>query len=365
MSERLDPREQAMREGRARIDEHGEVQAVRETSWRPVDLSPALSGEKRPLEPEFLAREDGKLLLYPGAPHVAFGESETLKSFFAMLGCKAFLDAGHHVLYIDFESNDVTFVQHARQCGIADGFIGSSLAYMRPEEPLCSLGRDNVLKFDEDALFELTWAREELKPAFIVVDGVTEAYALHGWNINDGAHAAHFQRVFGRWGDEVASTAIDHSGKDASRGQIGSQHKRAGIDGAQYEFVSVQREGIGGHSIAEIKVTKDRFGAVRSFAPDGRIGRIHVTDERVWIEPPGEGPDVEGAELAKRRSRALKYLADHPHTPTKDMRAVMGCRNTETRRILDGMRDDDLIIVQPGPRGAAIWSLAVPIPGIK
>ena len=87
-----------MNEGRARVNDQGEIVEVRETSWRPVDLGPALRGDKRPLEPEYLAREDGKLLLYPGAPHVAFGESETLKSFFAMVGCKSFIDAGHRVM---------------------------------------------------------------------------------------------------------------------------------------------------------------------------------------------------------------------------------------------------------------------------
>ena len=45
----------------------------------------------------------------------------------AMLGAKAFLDAGLRALYLDFESNDVLFVQRARQVGIPDGFIRVSL----------------------------------------------------------------------------------------------------------------------------------------------------------------------------------------------------------------------------------------------
>jgi AAA domain len=356
----MSEQEKALQKGLARVDESGDVVGVRPTSWRPIDLGPVLRGEKRPLEPELLAREDGKCLLYPGAPHVAFGESETLKSYFAMLGAKAFLDAGHRVLYIDFESNDVTFVQHARQVGIVEGFIGSSLVYMRPEEPLYYLQRDGTLKPDEDAVFQLEWARQELKPAFIVVDGVTEAYALHGWNINDGAHAAHFQRVFGRWEDGTASLAIDHSGKDASRGQIGSQHKRAGIDGAQYEFTKKQRQGIGGHSIAEIRVTKDRPGAVRGFAPDGRIGTIHVTDDAVWIEEPG-APDLSGNAKLQLRQAILDFLDVNPGSSgAKVVDSVPG-RAAAIRQELKDMEASGVVWSAPGPRNSTLWTLS-PVP---
>jgi hypothetical protein len=353
----MSEQEKAIATGHARVDEQGKVVEVRTTSWRPLDLGPVLRGEKRPLEPEFLEREDGKFLLYPGAPHVAFGESETLKGFFAMLAAKSFLDAGRKVLYIDFESNDVTFVQHARQVGIPDGFIGSALAYMRPEEPLYYLQRNGELKPDEDAVFQLEWARRELRPAFIVVDGVTEAYALHGWDTNDGTHAALFQRVFGRWDEGTASLAIDHSGKDASRGQIGSQHKRAGIDGAQYEFTSVQRQGLGGHSIASIKVTKDRPGAVRGFAPDGRIGSIHVTDDSVWIEEPG-APDTKGNALLVLRQAILTFLDLHPDSSSKEVVDGVGGRNATIRQELKNMEAAGTVGSTRGPRGASLWRKA-------
>jgi hypothetical protein len=352
--------ERDLHEGRARFDEAGNLVEVEETSWRPIDLGPALRAERRAQVPELLARTDGKLLLYRG-PHVAFGESETLKSYFAMLGARAFLAAGLRVLYLDFESNDVLFVGRARQVGIKDGFIGTQLVYMRPDEPLYWLQRDGQLKPNEDAVFQLEWARNELQPSFIVVDGVTECYALHGWNINDGTHAAHFQRVFGSWGNDVASLAIDHAGKDASRGQIGSQHKRAGIDGAQYEFTYKKREGRGGHSIAAIKVTKDRPGAVREFAPDGNIGTIHVTDSEVWIDPP-TAPDEEGQKTMQRRKAILDWLREHPQEPTDRLRPVAGCRKEELKLLLEEMVADGLIRREPGHHNAVVWSV-VPEPG--
>jgi hypothetical protein len=350
--------EQDLAEGRVRQTETGELLPVRDTSWQPVDLGPVLRGEHRPLEPVFLPRSDGQALMYPSAPHVFFGESETLKSWAAHLAAKSFLDAGKHVLYLDFESNDVTFVRNARQVGIADGFIGSAYAYMRPDEPLYRLDRSGRLVPNEDAVFHLEWARQELKPGLIILDGVSECYAVHGWNINDATHAAHFANVFGRWDDDTASIAIDHAGKDASRGQIGSQHKRAGIDGAQFEFTSEQRQGIGGHSIAKIKVKKDRPGAIRAFAADERLGKIHVTNERVWIDPWTEA-DVEfGTEL--RRNAILLFVRDNPGSSKTTIEREVRGGTQDVRADLEALVWQGQIRVEDGPRNSKLHFLNDP-----
>lgn len=352
----MDIREQHLLEGRARITDEGDIVTVRETSWRPVDLGPALRGEHRALEPAYLQRTDGQALLYPGAPHVFFGESETLKSWAAHLAAKSFIDGGKRVLYIDFESNDVTFVRNARQVGIPDGFIGTAYAYMRPDESLYQLQRDGSLKPHEDAVFELAWARQELRPALIILDGVSEAYAVHGWNINDATHAAHFAAVFGRWDDETASIAIDHSGKDASRGQVGSQHKRAGIDGAQFEFTSEQRQGIGGHSIARIKVTKDRPGAVRAFAPDGRLGKIHVTNDAVWVDP-WEELDVEAGTETRRRG-ILLFIRDNAGASQTAVENGVHGSSRDIRNELAVLMTQGFVRVEDGSRNAKLHYLS-------
>jgi AAA domain len=333
--DRRSPWEIDLDEGRARVDSEGNIIGVGDTTWRPIDLGPVLRGEKRPLEPEFLARDDGQPLIYRGAPHVFYGESETLKSWAAHLAAKSFLDEGLRVLYIDFESNDVTFVQGARQVGVSDGFIGTQYVYIRPDEPLYVTTRSGEMEPVADATFHLDAARYELKPALIIVDGVSEAYALHGWNINDATDAARFVKVFGRWDDDTASIAIDHAGKNAERGQIGSQHKRAGIDGAQYLFEAEQRQGRGGHSIARISVTKDRPGAVRAFAPDGRVARINVTDDRVWLEKWEAGMFASGDGGEALRRRVLAFVGGNPAvSQSKIEKGVKGDTN-DIRNALD------------------------------
>lgn len=145
----------------------------------------------------------------------------------------------------------------------------------------------------------------------MVLDGVTECYALHEWDINKATDAAEFQKLFNRFADSTASIAIDHSGKDAGRGVIGSQHKRAGLNGAEYAFTPTQRQGRGGHSVAEIEVTKDRHGYVREFAPDGRIGRLHVSDGKVEIVPPDPDKAGPGGDV-RLRVAILKWIEAHP-----------------------------------------------------
>lgn len=95
------------------------------------------------------------------------------------------------------------------------------------------------------------------------------------------------------------------------RGVIGSQHKRAGLNGAEYAFTPTQRQGRGGHSVAEIEVTKDRHGYVREFAPDGRIGRLHVSDGKVEIVPPDPDKAGPGGDV-RLRVAILKWIEAHP-----------------------------------------------------
>lgn len=347
--------ERDLNEGRARIDDRGNIHPVVPTSWRAVDLGPVLRGEKRALEPTYLTRSDGQALLYPGAPHIFYGESESLKSWAAFLACKSFLDAGLTALYIDFESNDVSFVERARKVGVPDGAIGGTFKYVRPEEPLYYTQRDGTLRPNEDAVFNLMDLRENLKPAVIVIDGVSEAYALHGWSINAAEHAALFQRVFGGWGDDVASIAIDHAGKDAERGQVGSQHKRAGLDGAQFEFTARVRRGRGGHSVASIKVTKDRHGSVRAFAPTGYIGCIHVSEE-VWIEAP-KSTDDPGV---KEKTAIVEWITAKPGQSGTLVAKGMKIDPHRGRDVLRTLQIDGFIRSEAGPRKSSLWFAVKP-----
>lgn len=269
------------------------------TSWAAVDLEPYKRGEQVIAPPLFLHRDDGKALIYPGRPHVFFGESESLKTWAALMACKSVVVAGYKALYVDFEGSEPSFVERARHVGIADGYIGQSLNYVRPIEPL---RKDAEVDF---------WHREVdlFEPTLVVLDGVTEFYALQGWDINKATDAATFQKTFAFHKYGIASIAIDHTAKDAGRGALGSQHKRAGLDGAEYLFESVTHGGRGGTSVAKVRVTKDaptcgwlpggvntssaRFAlAPRRVSPHREAGVFlgALSDSRVGLASTTEGP---------------------------------------------------------------------------
>jgi AAA domain len=288
--------------GKARVHpETGSIYAT--TSWASVDLEPYKRGEQVIEPPSFLARTDGRCIIYPGRPHVFYGESESYKTFAALMAARSFVEQGLNVVYVDLEGSEASFVDRARLVQIADGYIGNALKYIRPIDPLTGDAQADFY------LHELDLAQ----PSLIVLDGVTELYALQGWDINKATDAAQFQRMFGFRG-MCASIAIDHTAKDAGRGVLGSQHKRAGLDGSEYEFRPVQRGGRGRPGIARVLVTKDRHGFIREWAlgNPGVVGSLHIGEEvnPGYIEPPTMMEQIDPQSDAQDTVR--DFLREHP-----------------------------------------------------
>jgi hypothetical protein len=283
--------------------------------------------------PRFLPRAPDECLIYAGRNHVFFGPPESLKSWAALLACRSVLRAGLHALFVDFEGDPTGFVERARMCGISDEALGLSLRYVRPEEPLAG---------NETALMDWGIALQDLHPALVVMDGVTEAYALHGWDVNKASDAALFQQTF-RTPPGVASIAIDHTGKEAARGIVGSLHKRAGIDGAAYEFAPRQTGGRGGTSKAEVKIDKDRHGFVRSFVERGPVGYIVVDPQGIRLET-STPPDTAARE-AQMDQAVFLFVSGQDGCSKGDVRKGVVGKNSEVdialQRLIDAGRIED------------------------
>ena len=157
--DKLSPLEGDIEAGRVRIGPDG---AYMVTSWDTVDLEVVKSGEPRP-GTEYLARTDGRCLIYAGLPHTICGESESLKSWAALLACRSYIDSGFAALYVDFEGDEWTVVERARIVGIPEGAIGCTFRYTTPAEPL---------KGNTNAIADLLLEEIDLKPSLVVLDGV-------------------------------------------------------------------------------------------------------------------------------------------------------------------------------------------------
>jgi hypothetical protein len=181
------------------------------------------------------------------------------------------------VLYVDFEDSAKTFVRRLRQLGIPAAKIRKCAHYIRPSKPL-ETSKGPVLAAQR-ALYAAGRAHE---PDLVVIDGVTEVMALHGLNPNESTDVARFLDLMPRRWDRTGSAVIliDHvvkSKDDRGRYAIGSQHKMAGINGTSYKFELDGDLSPGRHGEVAITVMKDREGAVREFAKDGKaVGTMHL-----------------------------------------------------------------------------------------
>jgi AAA domain len=149
-----------------------------DTSWRPVALDRLLSGAAD-LEPPpgSLRRSDGVGLLYAGKVHSIFSEPEGCKGWLSLAAAAEYLAAGDNVTLLDFEDTPAVAVERLHALGVGDDLIRARFHYVRPDEPLDERGQRAI-------------APALAASALVVFDGVTEALALHGIDMNSNVEVA-------------------------------------------------------------------------------------------------------------------------------------------------------------------------------
>lgn len=242
------------------------------TSWWPVDLGPIFEGDADLFLPTMFTRTDGQPLLYPGKAHAFNGAPESGKSWAALVACVECINDGKNVLYLDFEDTAPTVVRRLLALGANADLVLRHLYYMSPSEALQWGGK--FTKANED--FETFLETVELDLA--ILDGVTEAMGLHGWDINSNNDVAAFYIALPRRLQKMGVTTvnIDHIPKNregGTRGGIGGQHKLAGID-VSFLFEVTAPFGIGQHGICRIVIEKDRPGQLRQHAEGAKHDRV-------------------------------------------------------------------------------------------
>lgn len=263
------------------------------STWAPIGLAELLAGGELGDPPAYLHRDDGIGLLYRGKLHALSGEPEAGKGWLALHATAERLAADQHVLYIDFEDSAGTIVARLLALGAPPERIAAGLHYVRPDEPLDNRGRA--------ALAEAIRHR----PTLAIIDGVTEALAVHGLDLRDNGDVAKWLALLPRKlaGTGAAVVLIDHVVKDReNRGRyaIGAQHKLAGVDVA-YTLDVVEAFGRGRDGRSKLTVTKDRPGYVRQHGAGKLIAELAMRstgDGPVTIElhaPRGAGSEGEAA----------------------------------------------------------------------
>ena len=252
--------------------------------WNLANLTEVLSATYQPPTPTICERTDGHALFYLGRINALFGESGSGKSWVAMATCAEQINMGHHVVYIDYEDHVGSVAHRMIKLGCTPEAVKNLFHYINPMQPFNTLASIDLLEL-------ITTTNAQL----VVIDSTGEAMALDGAEPNsDDSTASWFRslpRLLAHQGPCVL--LLDHmpKGSDANQGfAIGSQRKRAAIDGAAYrvEVGVAPAKGTDGH--LKLITAKDRGG----YYQHGRkVAEIDITDSatgiNVTIKPPGTG----------------------------------------------------------------------------
>ena len=268
--------------------------------WAPVDVAAILSGDYEPERTTVLERVDGTCLLYPGMTNALFGESESGKSWIALHATAQLLNAGRGVMYVDFEATAPVIVRRLVALGANHDAILNHLAYISPSTPL-----------DDAGAADLRATLTRVKPELAVLDGVTGAMGMHGWNPLDNADAERFDRLLPRplAAAGLAVLMVDHvtKSKEAdSKYAMGAQHKRAAITGAAFRVDVIKTLAPGRVGSLKITISKDRHGTLRG---------LHPTQAGVFY--------LDSSDPEQPRARVeAPQSADAPFRPTNLMEKV-------------------------------------------
>ena len=241
--------------------DHVEIARER-SSWYPKPLD--LNGEIEEPAPEFLSRNDGHRLFYRGKINALLGESESGKTWVALLAVTQALQIQQKVIYLDFEDSGKGILARLRSLGIRDEQF-ANFTYANPDQNLTL-----------DERIDLVEALQEIVPELIIVDGVNAAMTLLNLELTSNRDATFFsQQLLKPLALSGACVVtIDHVPKSKdNRGNyaIGAQAKRADINGCAIAVEVTLPFGRGMNGELSLKVTKDRPGAVRENSKEAKF----------------------------------------------------------------------------------------------
>ena len=324
------------------------------TSWWPIDLAELFSGDHQPPAPSLYQRDDGQPLLYAGKCHAFNGESESGKSWAALIACVQTIQAGDHVLYLDFEDTAQTVVTRLLALGAKPAQVLERFHYAQPHEPIFTKG----MRFTP-ANADLVHVLDTHDIALAIIDGVTEAMTMHGLDLIGNADYATFHSALPRRlsAAGAAVVQIDHVTKDReNRGRwaIGAQHKLAAMDGAVFTFQCAKPFGLGRHGITKMTIEKDRPGALRQHAKGKRIADLHIdsdpdTHALTWsLELPDTAETDDGTlKPTAIMEKVSRFLEDNPQGMSKrSVRAGVGGSNDLVDLAIDLLQNGHYIHIE-------------------
>ena len=324
----------------------------RPSSWEPMSLDDIIDSGAPAKQPELLARTDGVFLVYLSLLTWFQGLAESMKTWVAANGITEQLHQGHHCLLIDFEMGPIAAVQRLLALGTGTQALREQLHYVSPTEP----------PTDDD--WRALWAAIGHDLTLVVLDSVNAAMSTFGLDPVNNRDAGIFknQILNPLLATGAAVVVLDHLPKDpeaAKRGPIGAVTKQNVAD-VTYTFQIREAPAIGRAGYATIKVTKDRYGAIRQHEQPGTkvIAEAHLIpqpDEHVTIElrPPRDVSGFRPTAMMEKVSRLVEQTGSSGASKNV-IEGTLSGRSTTIRKAIEVLVDEGYMTREQGARGAFI-----------
>jgi hypothetical protein len=285
-------------------------------------------------------------LFYPERLNSIFGESGGGKTWIAYAAVVETVQRGGRVVVIDWEDSMHGIVERLDLLGIDVEHI-ALVDYRNPGTGIAR-GVERLTAEITDPV------------ALVIIDSVGEAMAAGGVNSNDDAEVAvwfNLCRRLTRLPGGPAVVLLDHIPKATDAPQlysIGSQRKRAAINGASYRVDTLREPAQGRDGKWKLTVAKDRIGnrakgttaaIVDVTSTEGSIGLyFHMTDAQ---EAEAKGERFRPTVLMERISR---YLEDNPGASGRSIAKDVEGKTDGVRDALAVLIDEGHVQAEPGDR---------------
>jgi hypothetical protein len=207
-------------------------------------------------------------MVYAGRINALNGEPGGGKTWVALHTCAEAMRAGHNVVYIDLEDHPGSTVARLKALGCTREEVTQQMHYIRPTGPLMP-----------ESMECLEQRIREHSIALVVIDSIGELMALQDVKPNDDDAVAKLYRGVLRHLADMgpAVLLLDHVPKNNEHAPlyaIGSQRKKAAIDGAAYMVETIKPFASETPGKVVLRTAKDRNG---NFVVGSVAAEIDVT----------------------------------------------------------------------------------------
>lgn len=322
------------------------------TGWEPVDIVALWQGGYEPPKPTVCLRSDGEALFYRGRVNALNGESGGGKSWVALAACAEQLAAGRQAIYIDLEDHPGSIIARLKALGVT-AEQATRFTYIQPLLPFNANARELVVELMADG--DVT---------IVVVDSVGESMALEQAQQNDDDHVArwfrHIPRALARIeasdGEGPAVVLVDHVPKQNEETKlfaIGSQRKRAAIDGVAYRVDTVVPFSAEKAGKISLTCAKDRNG---TYARNQVVAEVNVDPgDRTLVSiqtPAGRDSTGKLTRPTALMERISAFLDEQEEDVSRAQVLRMVSGNDKAKAVaLDALIAEGYVTSQPGVFG--------------